>query len=336
MNQRKTLSFYRYTPIVDPVAFKQQLQSEWLDFQVLGRCYLSTEGINAQVSVPLSLQTAFEAAVREHFPGIAFKRALEENMISFQKLKIKVRTKIVADGLDDTSFDVADVGRHLSAKEFHEAMNSEKTVVVDMRNHYECEVGHFDGAYLPKANTFREALPEVTEFLQDKKEHKILLYCTGGIRCEKASSWLRHQGFQDVNQLHGGIIDYAQQIQQEGLESRYKGMNFVFDDRLGERVTEDVIATCHQCQKPWDLHSNCQNPGCNLLFLQCPDCAEEFDSCCSYQCRDIYRLPKEEQVRWQNEKEKSSPKFLRSRQRPDLIALKHEYVNQRENQQRFS
>jgi len=328
MDSRKTLSFYRYTEIENPQILKHELLSQWHQFQVLGRIYLSSEGINAQLSVPIEQLEAFQAHVRQLFPELAFKRALEESTNAFRKLKIKVRTKIVADGLDDHSFDVSDVGRHLSAQEFHSAMSARDTVVVDMRNHYECEVGHFDGAYLPQANTFREALPEVTSFLQGKEDHKILLYCTGGIRCEKASSWLRHKGFKDVNQLHGGIIDYAKQVRDEGLLSHYKGMNFVFDDRLGERVTEDVIASCHQCQTPWDHHTNCQNPGCNLLFIQCPQCDISFEGCCSYQCRDILKLPKQEQVRRQNELETAAPKFLRSRQRPDLPALLRQYLEQ--------
>ena len=211
--ERTTLSFYRYTPIAEPELFRQQLIAEWLPLHVLGRTYIAREGINAQVSVPTINLQEFQAMVSQHLPAIPFKIALEEGAEAFVKLKIKVRPKLVADGLEDGYFDVSNVGQHLDAYEFHKAMQDSETIVVDMRNHYECEVGHFKGALLPRSNTFREALPEVGHLLRGKEQKKILLYCTGGIRCEKASAWLKHEGFQDVSQLHGGIIDYARQIQ---------------------------------------------------------------------------------------------------------------------------
>jgi UPF0176 protein len=293
---RRTLSFYRYVKLEDPTAMRERLRHEWSAFHVLGRTYVAHEGINAQVSVPVEHLDAFKEQVRGIFPDIPFKLALEEQECSFDKLKIKVRTKLVADGLGDDAFDVSNVGRHLDARAFNEAMEQPGTIVVDMRNHYECEVGHFKGAILPEANTFRDALPEVLDLLEDKKEHKILLYCTGGIRCEKASAWLKHHGFQDVNQLHGGIIDYARQAREEGLELKFFGKNFVFDQRMGERVSEHVLASCHQCGQACDEHHNCAYEGCNRLFIQCPSCRDEFDACCSRVCQDVKQKPKDERV----------------------------------------
>lgn len=322
----KTISFYRYTLIANPNQLRDKLFETWKSMGVLGRVYLSREGINAQISVPEENQKKFELHVREHFPEIPFKYAVEEHGQSFRKLHVRLREKIVADGLEEGSFDVSNVGRHLSASEFNSAMDDDNTIVVDMRNHYECEVGHFEGAYLPKANTFREALPEVKEYLQGHEKKKILLYCTGGIRCEKASSWLKHQGYEDVNQLHGGIIDYARQIISKDLPSRFKGVNFVFDQRLGERITSDVLSHCHQCDKDHDEHVNCRNPACNLLFIQCDDCHKEFDGCCSFQCRDMLELPREKQIAIQNELENQYPKFIRSRYRPDLKKLREQYL----------
>jgi UPF0176 protein len=321
-----TLSFYRYAKIENPNVLRAQLHEQWFCLGVRGRTYVSREGINAQISVPEEHLDEFKALVRNEFPGIPFKQALEEKGESFKKLHIKVRDKIVADGLDDGSYDVTNVGTHLTAKEFNEAMESEHTVVVDMRNHYECEVGYFDGAYLPAANTFREALPEVKSYLEDKKDKKILLYCTGGIRCEKASAWLKHEGFNDVNQLHGGIISYAHQVKRDELQSHYKGVNFVFDKRVGERVTDDVLSECHQCGAADDTHTNCINPACNLLFIQCKSCQDDYEGCCSLQCRDMLQLPKEQQVQIQNELEKTYPKFLRSRMKVDLKKLRAMYT----------
>jgi UPF0176 protein len=320
-----TLSFYRYTRIENPQALRARLHEQWMELGVRGRIYVSHEGINAQISVPKEHCASFKQLVLEDFPDIPFKQALEEKGESFKKLHVKVRDKIVADGLEDGSYDVTNVGGHLSAKEFNEAMDSEQTVVVDMRNHYECEVGFFNGAYLPAANTFREALPEVKSFLEDKKDKKILLYCTGGIRCEKASAWLKHQGFNDVNQLHGGIISYARQVKLEKLKSNYKGVNFVFDKRVGERITDDVLSKCHQCGSSDDTHNNCINPSCNLLFIQCQSCRDEYQGCCSLQCRDMLELPKDQQVKIQNELEKKYPKFLRSRMKVDLKKLRKIY-----------
>ena len=294
--ERTTLSFYRYTRIEDPIAFRLTLLAEWEPLEVLGRTYIAREGINAQVNVPTVHLSALEESVRRHFPEMPFKIALEERGEAFAKLKIKVRPKLVADGLADDSFDVSRVGTHLDAQSFHAAMKDPETLVVDLRNHYECEVGHFRGALLPEGNTFRDVLPEVREMLRGQENRKLLLYCTGGIRCEKASAWLRHEGFQDVNQLHGGIIDYARQIKEQQLPSEFIGKNFVFDQRMGERVTEDVIAQCHQCGAPCDEHTNCAYEGCNRLFLQCADCAESFQACCSVQCQDIMAKPKEERI----------------------------------------
>ena len=121
------------------------------------------------------------------------------------------------------------------------------------------------------------------------------MYCTGGIRCEKASAWLKHKGFQNVFQLNGGIIEYARQVNEHGLENKFIGKNFVFDERLGERISNDIISVCHQCGKPCDTHTNCKNDGCHLLFIQCEDCAEKLNGCCSEACKEIIALPVEAQ-----------------------------------------
>jgi UPF0176 protein len=285
---RTTLSFYRYVIIDDPAAFRNDLYKAWEALGILGRIYVAREGINAQISIPTANLKSFREWLYAdpRLKEMPLKFAVEDNGKSFFKLVLKVREKIVADGLDDRSFDVTNVGRHLDAAEFNEAMAQPGTVVVDMRNHYESEVGHFENAILPQSDTFREELPMVLDLLNDKKDNKILLYCTGGVRCEKASAFLKHHGFKDVNQLHGGIIDYVRQIKQQNLPSRFKGKNFVFDQRLGERVSDDIISDCHQCQKPCDTHVNCANPDCHLLFIQCSSCAEAFSGCCTPACKE--------------------------------------------------
>ena len=249
---------------------------------------MAREGINAQMSIPEHTFEQFRETLEqfEIFKDIPIKYAVEDNGKSFYKLTVKLRPKLVADGLDDRSYDVTNVGQHLSALEFHNQIGKPDTVVVDMRNYYESEVGRFEGAICPEADTFREELDIVTDLLKDKKEQKVLLYCTGGVRCEKASAYLKHHGFEDVNQLHGGILEYARQIKAEGLMSKFAGKNFVFDARMGESIDGQVIARCHQCGKPYDTHKNCANDKCHLLFIQCPECAEQYENCCSEECRD--------------------------------------------------
>lgn len=286
---RKTLSFYRYYYLDDPDDFRNTLYREWFDLNCFGRIYIAKEGINAQLSVPEYNLDAFYNNLRKYpiFDQMDIKYAIEDNGKSFYKLTMKVRQKLVADGLNDDAYDVTNVGKHLSAEEFHELVELKDTIVVDMRNHYESEIGHFKNAICPKTDTFREEITMVADLLADKKDQKIILYCTGGIRCEKASAYLKHHGFKDVNQLHGGILEYARRIKQLNLSSNFIGKNFVFDERLGEAVSEHVISHCHQCGKPCDNHVNCTNNLCHILFIQCKECANKFDNCCSKECCDV-------------------------------------------------
>lgn len=295
---RNTISFYRYFMLENPQEFRDQIYREWYELNCFGRIYIAREGINAQMSVPAERMEEFLSSLKKHpiFDQIPVKRAIEDNGKSFYKLSVKVKPKLVADGLDDGSFDVTNVGRHLDAETFHTLVGSGEHVVVDMRNHYESEIGRFKGAICPEADTFREELAMVTDLLEGKKDAKLLLYCTGGIRCEKASAYLRHHGFKDVNQLHGGILEYARTIKKLDLESHFTGKNFVFDERMGESVDGQIIATCHQCGKPCDAHVNCANDLCHLLFIQCDDCAGRYEKCCSGDCRDQKNASEAEKV----------------------------------------
>lgn len=318
---RITISFYRYVIIDDPNLLRDQLFVEWSELGVFGRTYLAKEGVNAQMSVPEHHWEEFmkQLQSRKIFENMPIKKAVEDDGKSFYKLKVKVRSKIVADGLDDDTFDVTNVGKHLTASEFNSAMDNPNAVVIDMRNHYESEVGHFEGAICPEVDTFREELPEVEKILGDKKDQKVLLYCTGGIRCEKASAYLKHKGFEDVNQLHGGIIDYVRQVKAENLDNKFKGKNFVFDERLGERISEEIISKCHQCGAPCDTHTNCSNDDCHLLFIQCDKCAEKYNGACTPECKEIAELPIEEQRKLRKGKRKENAhSVFKSRLRPNL------------------
>ena len=295
--ERKTISFYRYVIIDSPYELRDELYESWKELGVLGRIYLAHEGVNAQLSVPESNFDEFVKLVHANpfFTHMPFKIAVEDDGNSFFKLTIKVRKQIVSDGLPIDEYDVTNVGQHLDAKSWNNALEKGATVV-DMRNHYESEIGKFKGAICPDVETFKEELPEVKKMLDGKEDEQILLYCTGGIRCEKTSAYLKHHGFQDVNQLHGGIIDYARQLDKDvTLNNNFVGKNFVFDERRGERISDDVISSCHQCGEPFDTHVNCGNVNCNLLFLQCDSCKEKYENCCSVECIEIVNLPIDEQ-----------------------------------------
>ncbi|WP_298222311.1 rhodanese-related sulfurtransferase [Flavobacterium sp.] len=298
--QRLTLSFYAYAKIENPQQFRNDLFLAWNALDALGRTYVAKEGINAQMSVPAENIEAFRQTLEAYdfMKGIRLNVAVEHDDHSFLKLTVKVRDKIVADGLNDETFDVTNIGVHLKAKEFNQILEDPDTIVVDFRNHYESEIGHFKGAITPDVETFRESLPIINEQLKDHKDDKkLVMYCTGGIRCEKASAYFKHQGFKNVYQLEGGIINYAKQIKEEGLESKFIGKNFVFDHRLGERITDDIVSQCHQCGKPCDNHTNCENEGCHLLFIQCDDCKAVMENCCSVECQEIIHMPLDEQVK---------------------------------------
>ena len=349
--ERTTLSFYRYVRLKEVETLRHELYTEWAAIGVLGRIYISQEGVNAQVSLPTANLERFRAALdaREAFAQVPWKIAVEDDGKSFLKLAIKVKRKIVADGLADDAFDVTDVGAHLDAATFNRKME-EGALVVDMRNNYECLIGHFEGAYLPKADTFRGAIEEVVEMLRSQNAPgpdqgvrsvdpmgrptdapEILLYCTGGIRCEKASAYLKHEGFTNVSQLHGGIIDYARQLKAEGLKSKYLGQNFVFDERLAERITDDVVSTCMQCGTKSDRITNCHEATCNMLLVQCEACATTYADCCSPSCREIHQLPIDQQRAWRKGRSTRSTKTkaindpeglrCRIREEVELLAL---------------
>jgi len=294
---RITISYYQYYPILNPAFFRNHLYTQYEALNVLGRIYVASEGINAQISVPEENLDAFKSCMDDilFLKGIRLNYAIDDNGKSFYKLIIKVRNKIVADGIEDPSFNPSDTGVHLNAKEFNEIIQRDDTVLVDMRNHYESEVGHFEGAVCPEVVTFRESLPIISEMLKEHKDKNLVMYCTGGIRCEKASAFLKHQGYKNVFQLNGGIIEYARQVRDQHLENKFLGKNFVFDERLGERVGDEVISKCHQCGKPCDVHVNCKNDQCHILFIQCPECSERYEHCCSQRCADFVKLPEEEQ-----------------------------------------
>ena len=321
--KRKTISFYRYVYIPNPIDLRNELFKILTDLNCFGRIYLAHEGINAQMSVPEINWDKFIKQLNDfpYFKGISIKLAIDDNGKSFYKLVVKVKSKIVSDGIKDPDFDPSKTGNYLNANEFNKAIEDNNTIVIDMRNHYESEVGRFDRAFCPDADTFREELPLVVNHLKGQEDKKIIMYCTGGIRCEKASAFLKYKGFKDVNHLQGGIIQYTNEIKEQNLDSKFRGINFVFDERIGERITPDILSNCHQCNEPCDTHVNCKNDDCHLLFIQCETCAKKMSGCCTSECSNIASLPIEKQRELRKGRIKNGPECLsvyKSRLRPNL------------------
>ncbi len=314
--ERLTISFYKYAQLGNTTIFRNHVFIHWNELDVLGRIYVAHEGINAQLSVPAEHFKTFKTHLDSisFLTGVRLNIAIEQDNKSFLKLKVKVRHKIVADGLNDKTFDVTNKGIHVGAERFNELIEDPNTVLVDMRNHYESEIGHFKNAITPDVDTFRDSLDIIEKDLAAPKEDKkLVMYCTGGIRCEKASAYYKHKGFKQVYQLEGGIIEYARQVANKNLENKFMGKNFVFDHRRSERISDVVVANCHQCGNPCDTHVNCANEACHLLFIQCAACADKMDVCCSDACKKVYNLPYEEQKKLRRGKVVSNKIFKKGR-----------------------
>nr|WP_314262897.1 rhodanese-related sulfurtransferase [uncultured Moellerella sp.] len=315
---RTTISFYKYFTIQDPQAFRDNLYQQFLALNVFGRVYLATEGINAQISIPSSQVEALRTLIYGLDPALNQLRlniALDDDGKSFWVLRMKVRDRVVADGITDESFNPSNTGQYLQAAQVNQLIDDPDTIFVDMRNHYEYEVGHFENAVEVPSDTFREQLPMAVDMFKEHKDKKIVMYCTGGIRCEKASAYMLHNGFDNVYHVEGGVIEYARKAKEQGLPLRFKGKNFVFDNRMGERITDDVLAHCHLCGTDCDVHTNCKNDGCHLLFIQCPTCAEKYEGCCSASCLEESKLPEEQQRERRAGREVSNKIFNKSRHR---------------------
>jgi len=318
--QRITVSFYKYFVIQKPNNFRDDLYEKLDRLKIFGRVYIASEGINAQINVPEGEWNKFinELNKIEDLKDVKLKKALQDGK-SFYKLTVKVKKELVAYNVSKDSYNMQKTGKHLTAEEYNKALDKPGTIIVDMRNYYESEIGKFQGAIIPNVETSKELLPKVKTLLEGNEEKEVLLYCTGGIRCEKASSYLIQNGFKHVNQLQGGIIQYAHEVKEKGLESKFLGKNFVFDERLGERVTDDIISFCHICNSPCDSHTDCKNDACHILFIQCEICSKKLNGCCSRECKDFANLPLEKQKLLRKDPKKIVSKtFFDSRIKPKL------------------
>jgi len=284
---RLTLSFYKYFTIKNVQEYRDKIYKNFYKYNVLGRIYIATEGINAQISVPKKYYFLIKKFLYEfdsQLNNLRINKSLNNDKESFWVLSVKVRKKIVQDGITELFFKPDNVGVYIKAKQVNSMLNDKKTIFIDMRNSYEYAIGHFDKAIEIKSLTFREQLQSVVKVMNYAKNKKIVMYCTGGIRCEKATAWMLFNGFKYVYHLEGGIIGYVHNARKNGLPILFKGKNFVFDHRLSEKVSDEVISFCKQCNKLADTYVNCKYNLCHLLFIQCKTCSIYFNKCCSLNC----------------------------------------------------
>ncbi len=288
----QVLAYYFFTHLEDPAleVFRHKDFFSSRDFQ--GRIYISKEGINGQMSASIGAAQEYMEWLKSdpRFQGVEFKiHTWHEHC--FPRMTVKVRPQLVA---LDKEVDMKKTGVHLSPEEWKKMLDQkdENTILIDVRNDYEWDIGHFEGAELPTLEKFRQ-FPQYAKALKetrDPSKTKVMMYCTGGIRCELYSALMKEEGFNEVYQLQGGIIKYGLQVGSK----HWRGKLFVFDDRLSVPISDkepaQVISKCIHCGESTDLYYNCANMDCNELFLSCHACAEKTRGCCSQACEDAPRV----------------------------------------------
>ncbi len=286
------LLYYSFNPIENPDSFVKDHKAFCKEHGLKGRIYVSEEGINGTVSGTREATELYKMELRSQpgFADIEFKED-EADRIPFAKLIVKLRPEIVSLKSPIKLDPVTEGGRHLKPREWKQIMESgEDYVMIDARNNYESKVGHFEGAVLPDLENFYD-FPEWLDQAGIPKDKKVLMYCTGGIRCEKFSVLMKKKGWSDVNQLHGGILNYAK----ETGGAHFRGKCFVFDDRLVVPVNpddEEPIAECEITGNPADTYLNCANMECNRLFICSEEGARKMEGCCSEACKQHpYKRP---------------------------------------------
>lgn len=272
------LLYYKFVQVDRPEFEAAQHKLVCRGIGLMGRIIIAGEGINGTVAGTRAQLKEYIRYMDEHplFLGITFKWSYSERM-PFHKLIVKKRDEIVTLG---KPVDMEKTAKYLKPEELHAMLEAnEDVVMVDMRNNYEYKVGRFKNAIQPDTNHFFE-LPAKVKNLKEVKTKKIVTYCTGGIRCEKATCLLNEEGFEDVYQLEGGIVKYLEKFP----DGYFVGKNFVFDDRMTTNTDtksgEHVLGKCDHCKQPSDRYIDCAKPDCHQLFICCQDCEAKFDGLC--------------------------------------------------------
>ncbi|MFC4767599.1 rhodanese-related sulfurtransferase [Effusibacillus consociatus] len=283
----RVLLYYKYVRIEDPVEYAQQHLQFCKDLGLKGRILVAEEGINGTVSGTVEQTETYMEEIRKdpRFADMVFKID-EADGHAFKKMFVRPRKELVTFRLEEDIDPNQLTGKYLSPKEFYEALQDPDVIVLDGRNDYEYDIGHFRGAIRPEVESFREFPEWIRENLSQYKDKKILTYCTGGIRCEKLSGFLLKEGFKDVAQLHGGIVTYGKDPEVKG--QLFDGKCYVFDERIAvpiNQVEEVIVGKCHHCGVPAEKYINCAEDFCHLQHIVCPECEEKFQGYCSEECR---------------------------------------------------
>lgn len=288
MNVKRILLFYKYVQINDPEAVRTWQLELCKKLGLKGRIIIAHEGINATVEGDVEATKEYELAHNAHplFGNIDFKDSIVNGSYDyFPRLKISVKPEIVHIGLPDQA-KLENTGVHLKPNEVHELLNQQPDdlVVLDGRNYYEARVGAFRNAITPKIEYFREFKEYIDSNLDTFKDKQVLMYCTGGIRCERASAYLQEKGVaKTVYQIEGGIHRYVEQYP----DGHFRGKNYVFDARVAVPVTNDILTQCDLCGVSCDSFENCRNAQCNNQFIACEECQKSYNNACSSSCKEL-------------------------------------------------
>lgn len=285
----KILLYYKYIDIRYPEAIRKWQHKLCTDLGLKGRILIAHEGINGTVGGSDEGITAYIAAMNDHalFKDIDFKES-PGDADHFPRLRIAVRREIVSLGLDTNLINARNGGKHLTPAQAHELMaqKPEDLVLLDGRNWYESQVGTFKDAITPNTENFRDFPAYIDQNLEQFKDKQVLMFCTGGIRCERASAYLKSKSVtKEVYQIQGGIHRYIEQFP----DGFFRGKNYVFDGRVAVKANEDVLSSCYLCKKTCDDYTNCVNASCNLQFVACKPCLEQTDNTCSTTCLDLIK-----------------------------------------------
>ena len=279
--QKIVSSFYKYVHIGNPLEFQQRHLEFCMSLGLKGRILVGEEGINGCVYGTKSQIEKYKHELRENplLSDIEFKDHIT-NKIAYRKMFVRLRKEIVHSGLN---VDLRNTGKFITPKELKEMLdNNEDIVLADMRNDYESKIGKFRNAITLPMRNFRE-LPNAVKEIEHLKEKRVVVYCTGGIRCEKASAYLNEKGFKNVSQIKGGILKYGEEFP----DTYWEGKCFVFDDRLAIQINKfntEPLEECTWCKKKCDDYLNCHNLDCDKLFICCGECKEKHNKSCSEEC----------------------------------------------------
>ncbi|NIH16585.1 MAG: rhodanese-related sulfurtransferase [Buchnera aphidicola (Periphyllus lyropictus)] len=284
---RINFSFYKYFYIKDKIYIKNKIKKFFKKLEIFGRIYISSEGINVQANVLKKffyIMKKFIYNLHLDLNNVFINIGIDNFKQSFFSLVIKIKKRIVNDNLKLSLLNSNYYPKYLDSKSVNKYLNNKNVIFIDIRNNYEYKIGHFKNSISINTKTFRSQLSNLFRYIKNYKKKKIVIYCTGGIRCEKTAFLMYKKGYKKVYQIYGGIIGYVNDCKKNNNPVNFLGKNFVFDFRLKENITQEILSNCYHCSNKSDYYLNCMNEKCNLLFIQCLICSKKYKSFCSEKC----------------------------------------------------